>query len=242
MPKSQARYRAFMRFRPAHSGSEPTCCRSACELPSDRAKAILAMARAIRPFPSSNGWVVTNHGWAMAERVTGSVPPRLSNQSRNAAISPGNRSASGASECIRLRPYGPETQTASSPWYEVHADRVIGSHSADQSHRQERCAILLQRFENAQRIVGRTGHASAAGGKSVRIEGAGWRQAQSLDLFPKRHDFGICHPTLAGRFVDVRNGQTSGISDLESGVIDVDQCPKVGGTIQHDDVIASAIS
>lgn len=75
-----------------------------CELPSDRARAISAMARAIRPLPSSNGWIVTNQRWAMAARMTGSVPSRLSNQSRNAAISPGRRSASGASKWTRSRP------------------------------------------------------------------------------------------------------------------------------------------
>lgn len=51
-----------------------------CPLCSARASAISAIARAIRPFPASNGWIVTNQKWAKAARMTGSASGLPSNQ------------------------------------------------------------------------------------------------------------------------------------------------------------------
>ncbi len=54
------------------------------------------MARAMRPLPSSKGWLVTNHRWATPAFSTGSGAA-VSNQFRKAPISESSRSAAGAS-------------------------------------------------------------------------------------------------------------------------------------------------
>ena len=48
----------------------------ALRLFSERASAMSAMARAMRPLPSSNGWMVTNHRCASPALSTGSMPSR----------------------------------------------------------------------------------------------------------------------------------------------------------------------
>ena len=68
-----------------------------------------ATARAMRPLPSSNGWIVTNHRCAVAAFRTSSIWDGDSNQSMNAAISPSMDAAGGASKCTRSRPTAPDT-------------------------------------------------------------------------------------------------------------------------------------
>src|SRR5437660_485025 len=63
-----------------------------------------AMARAMRPFPSSNGWTVTNQRWARPALSTGSRPVSLLNQARKASISCPIRSAGGAWKWTRSCP------------------------------------------------------------------------------------------------------------------------------------------
>ena len=63
-----------------------------------RASDISAMARAILPLPSSNGWTVTNQKCAIAALSTGSVVGGVLNHWMNRLISPCNRSAVGASK------------------------------------------------------------------------------------------------------------------------------------------------
>ena len=64
---------------------------------SERASTISAIARAIRPLPSSNGWMVTNHRCAIPALRTRSSASSFSNHSRNFFISARARPASGAS-------------------------------------------------------------------------------------------------------------------------------------------------
>ena len=52
-------------------------------LSSERARDLSAMARAMRPLPSSNGWIVTNHRCASAAFRTKSVSSAPLNQSRS---------------------------------------------------------------------------------------------------------------------------------------------------------------
>jgi hypothetical protein len=65
------------------------------------------MALAMRAFPSSKGWRVTNQKWATPARITG-ASPFSENQSKNEAISLGKRSAAGASKWMISLPIGPE--------------------------------------------------------------------------------------------------------------------------------------
>ena len=57
-----------------------------------------SIARAMRPLPSPNGWIVTNHSWLKAALSTSSISAGLLNQSRNAVISRSSRAAAGATK------------------------------------------------------------------------------------------------------------------------------------------------
>ena len=107
-------------------------------MPSDRANAMSAMARPIRPLPSSNGWIVTNQICAIAAFSTRSTGAALSsNQARKRAISSGTRLAAGASKWMVSRSGGPE---ATIMWPSVrHAPTVTGFHRPPPSGNSHRC-------------------------------------------------------------------------------------------------------
>ena len=86
----------------ALAGSAPTCCRTVAELPSELARAMSAIARAMRPLPSSNGWIVTNQRCASAALSTASMS-RAIEPLKERRISSFERSRRGASKCTRSR-------------------------------------------------------------------------------------------------------------------------------------------
>ena len=89
----------------------------AVEALGKRAKHMSEMARAMRPLPSSKGWMVTNQRWARAARTTWLVSGAPLSHSRKAAISPGTRGGSGPSKWTLWRPMGPETTWTGSVRY-----------------------------------------------------------------------------------------------------------------------------
>ena len=120
-----------------------------------------AIARAIRPLPSSNGWIVTNHRCACAALSTGSIAVSPLNQSRNCRISSSSRVAAGRFEMYPLAP-----------------DR-----SGDDLHRRR---AVVAPCADTDRV-----HPAAPGGEERRVPGkqpvrrsgagrsAAWRRASS---------------------------------------------------------------
>ena len=73
------------------------------------ASIISVMIRAMRPLPSSKGWIVTNHKCAIAARIIGSVELSVLTHWMNCSIRAGTASLVGASKCTFCLPIGPLT-------------------------------------------------------------------------------------------------------------------------------------